>query len=187
MMKTQQELQLHYWGPHYEMVKEYNAKHGTDIQPWESVRFWDSKSCGFLGNPLFNDRLGHYDFALTILYDDKRKEHRPVFVGDTVYDKLIAIKLKVIDYDTLQCDDLKFTNLNWDKLSWNQPAPKRTFNIGDKKLPCPKKNGLHTFDISARSPNCNPAFESFHFNSAEELADFYNGVRDILTAARDKE
>lgn len=129
MMKTQQELQLHYWGPHYEMVKEYNAKHGTDIQPWESVRFWDSKSCGFLGNPLFNDRLGHYDFALTILYDDKRKEHRPVFVGDTVYDKLIAIKLKVIDYDTLQCDDLKFTNLNWDKLSWNQPAPKRTFKL----------------------------------------------------------
>lgn len=85
-MKTQQELQLHYWGPHFDMVKEYNAKHGTNIEPWECVKsVWIN---AFTHHPDFSG--SGYTFAVTILYDDKRNEHRPVFVGDRLYAKLLG-------------------------------------------------------------------------------------------------
>ena len=193
-MKTQQELIQAYWGPGgiVDTVKEYNAKHGCNVKPWECVKLighsgeWENTyGC----NPLFDSKAGIFHFALTILYDDKRKEHRPVWEGSELYanncTKPLTIKGKSEQWGYLSVGEC--TNYAISILSWNPPTQKRTFKIGDMELPCPKKNGLHTFDISARSPNCNPAFESFHFNSAGELAYFYNIVRDILTASIDKE
>lgn len=54
-MKTQQELLLHYWGPHYDMVNEYNAKHGCDVKPWECVRN-SLIHIGYKEHPTFIDR-----------------------------------------------------------------------------------------------------------------------------------
>lgn len=109
------------------MAKEYNRKHDACVMPYECVKF-KSKIMNdhpgyFFGNP------DYYTFALTILYDDKLKEHRPVFVGDKVYDKKIPQELEVIDSDTLQYGVLRFTDLDWDKISWNPPTPKRTFKL----------------------------------------------------------
>lgn len=128
-MKTQQELMQAYWGPDgtVDMVKEYNAKHGCDVQPWECVKHVNEGK--FDAHPQFAGKPWNYTFALTILYDDKHKEHRPVFVGDKVYDKKIPQELEVIDSDTLQYGVLRFTDLDWDKISWNPPTPKRTFKL----------------------------------------------------------
>lgn len=114
-MKTQQELQLHYWGPHYDMVKEYNAKHGTYIQLWECVKYENINT--YTDHPPFrNDNTEDYTFAITILYDDKRKEHRPVFVGDRVYEKDTGDLCQISGYDTHSID--------FSLMSWNEPAYK---------------------------------------------------------------
>ena len=128
-MKTQQELMQAYWGPGgtVDMVKEYNVKHECDVKPWECVR---TPSVEYENHPVFVLKEdGEYTFALTILYDDKHEEHRPVFAGDKVYDKKIPKEFEVIDSDTLQYGALRFTDLDWDKISWNPPTPKRTFKL----------------------------------------------------------
>lgn len=137
-MKTQQELQLHYWGLHYDMVKEYNAKHGTNIQPWECVKY---KGCiaGVLCD--FSNDHSVYEFALTILYDDKLKEHRPVFVGDKVYHKEYGIEREIVSGNLVSDFAEKF--------SWNPPTPKRTFKLNDMELPCPTyKEGGYMLEIT---------------------------------------
>ncbi len=177
-MKTQQELQLHYWGPHYDMVKEYNAKHGCDVKPWECVL------CAELpfGDHPFFDGTASYKFAITILYDDKRKEHRPVFVGSTIYCRGNRKGEYVVSNDGATRDDGQgySVDLIQDYLSWNPPAPKRTFKIGDKELPCPKREnqgGYHTFVCG----------EPFLFDTLEDCAEFKTKLIALITAARDKE
>lgn len=113
-MKTQQELMQAYWGPGgtVDMVKEYNAKHGCDVRPWKCVRLGDNL---IERHPSFDFPPDYYTFALTILYDDKRKEHRPVFVGDRLW--------KGQHWVVIESD------LYVDNLSWHPPAPKRTFIV----------------------------------------------------------
>ena len=134
-MKTQQELMQAYWGPGgtVDMVKEYNAKHGTNIQPWECIRYTSAVKFHHTNHPGFASRRDEPKFAITILYDDKLKEHRPVFAGDKVYDKKIPKELEVIDSDTLQYGVLKFTDLDWDKISWNPPTPKKWYRVAEMR------------------------------------------------------
>ena len=115
-MKTQQELMQAYWGPGgtVDMVKEYNEKHGCDVKPWRCVRIKGTGSL-FCDHPSFSPETGVYELALTILYDDKLKEHRPVFVGDRLWNGQHWV---VIESD-----------LYVDNLSWNPPKPKRTFKL----------------------------------------------------------
>lgn len=115
-MKTQQEYQLYYWGPHFEMVKEYNAKHGCDVKPWECVKLGDDT---MESHPSFDFPAENYTFAVAILYDDKRKEHRPVFVNDRLCLKNVETYLEVTG-----C--VKITEEHY---AWNQPAPKKWFRV----------------------------------------------------------
>ena len=121
-MKTQQEFQLHYWGPHFEMVKEYNAKHGCDVKPWECVKTPCVMYENHPGFILKDDN--EYTFALTILYDDKRKEHRPVLVGDKIY----CVTGNGQPWTVSSIAAIAKPGA-WDKWSWNPPTPKRTFKI----------------------------------------------------------
>lgn len=127
-MKTQQELMQAYWGPGgtVDMVKEYNAKHGCDVQPWECVRSdWANT---FTQHPTFGNP-GSYYIALTILYDDKLKKHRPVWGGSELYylgDKVI-VKDICNGVLTFECGGV--VSLSSMKISWNPPTPKRTFKL----------------------------------------------------------
>lgn len=169
-MKTQQELMQAYWGPGgtVDMVKEYNAKHSCDMKPWRCIRLVGTGSL-FCDHPSFAAELGAHTFALTILYDDKRKEHRPVFVGDRLWLKHIGIWHEV----TRGCDIVSYD------YSWNPPTSKRTFKIGDMELPCPGKyyNGalLGLFGID------------YFFKTVEDRNKVTSAITDILTAARDKD
>ena len=92
-LQTQQELMQAYWGPGgtVDMVKEYNAKHGCDVKPWECVKA-NGVEWLVAGNTGFDSNM-NYTFAITILYDYNRKEHRPVWVGSELYyldEKVIA-------------------------------------------------------------------------------------------------
>lgn len=176
-MKTQQELLLHYWGPHYDMVKEYNAKHGTNIRPWECVKHVNEGK--FDAHPQFAGKPWNYTFALTILYDDKRKEHRAVFVGDKVYHKETGIE-RTIRTVALMSDFAE-------KFSWNPPTPKRTFKIGDVDLPCPVytphndnvvKVGIYTEETGGT--------DYFMFETLDQAIKVKQAICEILSAARDK-
>lgn len=163
-MKTQQELQLHYWGPLHEMVKEYNQKHGSDVKPWECVKCEGD----FKQYPKFTARPEAYTFAITILYDPERKEHRPVFVGDKLY--LNGQEFTVG----------KQALIHEDRFSWVPPAPKRTFKLSDMELPCPEKRTEGGFLVTV----CG---ETFAFSTFRDCYDFKTKLMSILTAARDQE
>lgn len=130
-MKTQQELLLHYWGPHYDMVKEYNVKHGCDVKPWKCVKLGNDP---MEQHPAFDIPVDNYTFALTILYDDKRKEHRPVFVGSRLWLNHIGTFVEVTG-------EVKITPRDY---SWNPPKPKRTF-----KLEFTEEEFKHLCDITS--------------------------------------
>lgn len=170
-MKTQQEYQLHYWGPHYDMVKEYNAKHECDVKPWECVRFGDSQESfsKTYGHPTFEAFCG-FHFAVTILYDDKRKEHRPVFVNDRLW-------LKNLETYSEVTGCMKITEKHY---AWDTPAPKRMFKIGDKYLPSPVKKGEGEY-ISRVCGN------EFYFTNYDDRNALDNILYELLTEARDKE
>lgn len=175
-MKTQQELMQAYWGPGgtVDMVKEYNAKHGCDVKPWECVKLGNDP---MEQHPVFDFPADSYTFALTILYDDKLKQHRPVFVGDKIYDKNGTGAPWTISYPVSANFEA------WNKWSWNPPTPKRTFKLGDLELPCPVKDnmGIHNdFFLQV-------GHYYFCFNSMADRNDVAAALYDLLTAARDKE
>jgi len=175
-MKTQQELMQAYWGPGctVDMVKEYNVKHGCDVKPWECVKYEGNSSLWQGDHPRFDGQHYSYTFALTILYDDKRKEHRPVFLGDNVYH---------IDGNG---DPWTVSNVAanakpgaWGKWSWNPPTPKRTFTINDNELNCPINdvNGCRLDFLGV----------DYYFKSMHDRNKVASVISNILCAARDKE
>ena len=62
-----------------ELCGEYNKENGTNIQPWECVRY--NGKFIFSNHPTFlaTQNLSKYGFAIDILED------KPVFHGDTLY------------------------------------------------------------------------------------------------------
>lgn len=173
-MKTQQELMQAYWGPGgiVDMVKEYNEKHGCDVKPWECVK-QDLVTWSFDDYTEFSG--GSYTFALTILYDDKRKEHRPVFVGDKIY----CVTGNGQPWTVSSIAAIAKPGA-WDKWSWNPPTPKRTFKLGDKEFLCPVKERTNTL---IRMSGENIYFQE----NSSDYKSLCKHIRDILTAARDKE
>lgn len=177
-MKTQQELMQAYWGPGgtVDMVKEYNEKHGCDVKPWECVKdtVTGDVCCH---DPAFVNDHDQYSIALAILYDDKSKEHRPVFVGNKIYDKNGTGTPWTISYPVSANFEA------WNKWSWNPQTPKRTFKLNDVELPCPVKDsiGIHNdFFLQV-------GHYYFGFNSVADRNDVAAAMYDLLTAARDKE
>lgn len=183
-MKTQQELMQAYWGPGgtVDMVKEYNAKHGCDVKPWECVKYEGNSSLWRGDHPRFDGQHYSYTFALTILYDDKLKKHRPVFVGDKLYVKINGeeTRMEVGGSSIVNSVITAAGDRVLSYLSWNPPTPKRTFKLNDVELPCPEKRnegGFNTFVCG----------ESFLFDTLQDCSEFKTKLMALLTAARDKE
>lgn len=179
-MKTQQELMQAYWGPGgiVDMVKEYNEKHGCDVKPWKCVKTPCVMYENHPGFVLKDDN--EYTFALTILYDDKLKEHRPVFVGSELYykERLITVDGRMKGEDYLR--DGLLNSYETGLLSWNPPTPKRTFKLNDLELPCPVRKGEGEYVSSV----CGIEYYFTDYNDRNKVA---SAIANILIAARDKE
>jgi hypothetical protein len=171
-MKTQQELMQAYWAPGgtVDMVKEYNEKHGTDVKPWECVKC----DGDFNRHPEFTALPEAYAFALTILYDDKRKEHRPVFVGDKIY----CVTGNGQPWTVSSIAAIAKPGA-WDKWSWNPPTPKRTFMLNDVEVPCPVNSEDGTCLVIGN--------KVFYFETLEQRTLVCHALVELLTAARDKD
>lgn len=189
-MKTQQELMQAYWGPGgtVDMVKEYNAKHGCDVKPWECVK---TPCVMYENHPGFIIKGDNeYTFALTILYDDKRKEHRPVFVGDTLYFDECGDSKYTVEENGYSVHGEYIHGYDWRRndlssWSWNPPTPKRTFKLNDVELPCPLKTEPCADNLNYATL-CNDGQE-FYFESTEYKMQWRKAFTKLLTAARDKE
>lgn len=155
-MKTQQELMQAYWGPGgtVDMIKAYNAKHGCDVKPWECVKYEGNSSLWQGDHPRFDGQHYSYSFALAILYDDKRREHRPVFVGETLYfnecgDSKYTVKENGYSVHGEYIHGYDWRRNDLSSWSWNPPTPKRTFKLNNLELPCPTyKEGGHMLEIT---------------------------------------
>lgn len=180
-MKNNLDPRREYWGRVHDMVDAYNEKHGTDVRSWECVRYRGTKF-GFQCHPSDMVLSGHVKFAVAIV------EGSPVFVGDTVYDKLLSYPLTVENGDSLiygTC--LRFNELDWDKISWNPPKKPRTFTLNGVELPCPvepKKvrdgSEVHELTMSEHNP-------PFWFLSKQDRNSVRAAIISILSEARDKE
>lgn len=178
-MKTQRELNVHYWTVIHDMVEAYNKEHSADVKPWECVKYegsvWSYKARS--SQPQFDCSADLYQFAVAILYDEQDKVHKPVFPGDTVYEKLLPFEFTVVDANTLERDALKFKGLDWSKFTWHKPQPKRTFEINGVELPCPVVGGDYIVDIN------NVQFE---FETLDDCVAVQVTLSKLLTEARDK-
>lgn len=176
-MKTQRELNVHYWCDIHDMIYAYNNAHpGADVKPWECVKLDGYAWRSAITYPTFHCDPGRYQFAVAILFDEQAEIHKPVFLGDTVYLIDGGRSLTVMS-DTQECITSKY----W---SWHKPQPKRTFEINGVELPCPMKD----------APECNfDEHTTIYFNAKEfyfdSLADkdkWEHAFANLLTEAREK-
>lgn len=160
-----EELNMEYWGRVVPMVRDYNARHGTNLTPGECV--WHATvGLTHKSHPSFDDSNPDvYKFAVAIL------EGKPLFIGDTVYHKQSGIE-RIINTSELS-DDFE------DNFTWQQPKPKRTFTLNGVELPCPI-DGVGSYPMSVRGI-------TFYFNSAEDRSATYNAIIDTLVEARGKQ
>ena len=104
-----------------EMCEKYNKEHGTDVKPWECVKYEGDPVLG--KNPMFHGDPAKYTFAIAIL------EARPVFVGDKVLFKNLRVWNVV--------SELLYPGIiNDNTCSWNTNP---TVTINGVELPRPLK------------------------------------------------
>ncbi len=148
-----------------DMCDSYNEEHGTDIKPWECVRYVRGDAVPNETFLLAAINVGcPLTFALAII------EGKPVFRGDDLYIKG-ADKPYLINWD--------YINVNWDEWTWEPPAKKRTFTLNGVELPCPVKdmNGCFLDFLGM----------DYYFESVADRNKVSSVIYNLLTAARDKE
>lgn len=162
-MKTYKENLRAYLGV-IEMCEKYNKEHGTDVKPWECVKYRGGIILD--GNPLFNGDADKYTFAIAIL------EAKPVFVGDKVWFK--NVKLWSVITESLYPD-----GINDKSCSWNPP----TVIIDGVVLPRPLKEpstSVGRFTSSYTDGN-------FYFSNYQDYQQWEVYFVSLLIEARDKE
>ena len=184
-MKTQRELNLHYWGAIHDMVEAYNKEHpGADVKPCECVRSASSK-LPYESHPQFSEESIYYQFAVAILYDEQAGVHRPVFPEDRLYNKVCEGIEYIAKEDGLQVVGSSSLIRVWKNgmhrnLTWHKPEPKRTFEINGVELPCPEKEGDFVLTIYGAGRR------KFNFNNSDAYIRVYDAINELLTEARDK-
>lgn len=155
-----------------DMCDAYNKDHGTDIKPWECVKWRNHPESNwgtYTGTPYFHEFIeDEITFAIAIL------EGRPVFVGDRLFE-VCSERYFIVDEDT---------TTEWiNTCTWTPPTKKRTFMLNGVELPCPVKvNKL--LPVSRRME-----IDSFYFyfDSQEDKKNAAGKLICLLTEARDKE
>lgn len=135
-MKTQRELNLKYWNEIHPMVEAYNKDQKTDIHPCQCVRLnIEGHLVYFSGVPNFNSSTGFYEFAVAILYDEKAKQHRPIFENDRLY--LFGEVAIAEEFGVRSLESINYFGYGAEcfesNVSWSKPK-KRTFEINGFQL-----------------------------------------------------
>lgn len=186
-MKTQRELNQHYWGILHEMVGAYNKTNSADVKPWECVRYdgalWSEMA--ILSAPQFDQSSARYQFAVAILYDEQAGVHRPIFENDRLFllgEEAIAEKFGVKSLEGI-CYFGYGAECFEKNVSWHKPKPKRTFEINGVELPCHvRKRTPHTVNLEHDG-----VWVPLYFETLDEASEFYNKLRGIFINARDLE
>ena len=145
------------------MCEKYNARHGTDVKPWDCVKYRGDPILD--GNPMFTGDADKYTFAVAIL------EAKPVFVGNKVW-------LKNVKSWTVITESLYPDGINHKSCSWN--PPKRAIMLNGIELPRPLKEPStsdHRFTYNGR----------FYFNDYHEYQQWEDYFTTLLREARDGE
>lgn len=156
---------------------------GTKLEetPWKGVRY---DSCEFSfedvdHHPNFKGDPAKYEFAVAVLED------KPVFVGDEIYHKLEAIKVRVVNTTIVKSCDTNTNhgiNINEDYFTWTPPAPKRTFTLNGVELPCPvDETSFDAMHNILHIGHC-----AFKFENKEDRKRVVCMLINLLTEARDK-
>lgn len=176
-----EQLNLQYWTRTVPMVRQYNEENKCDVKPWDCVRVKGIES-PLSGHPAFGS-IGEYHIAVALVYDYETETHRPVHVGDVLYDKRNGTKL-VTEGDQWRMADGSAWCLamgNAKLLSWQPPKPKREFEVNGEKLPCPVPRW------SPRSAQLRIDGTLYCFNSSEDRDVVRTAINKILLDARNKD
>lgn len=177
-MKTQRELNLHYWGHLHDMVDAYNKDHpGADVKlrecvKWRNIHSSDNVFKTYVSDPIFTNRNDENIFAVAILYDEQAGVHRPVFHSDTIYHVPDGERIIIGTGSVIKPNDSKY-------FSWHKPEQKRTFEINGVDLPCPVKNENAPQRLFVWG-------ETFYFDRVGDDAVWRDAIRSLLKEARDK-
>ena len=186
------ELNREYWGRVHDMCD------GTDVKPWECVRYFNKNFVSFSRHPIFEELINHlreWHFAVAILKDDHTGLDRPVFVGDTLYDKTrhqFSFKVKgSLGINGFLCERQPTGPLNIqldsEDATWRLPKPKRTFTLNGVELPCPDKGVTGNYVALIYFQNGKArASNDFFFGSEEDCFDFCDKLNQIFESAYPK-
>lgn len=170
------ELNREYWGRVHDMCE------GTELEdaPWECVK--REVVANFYNHPKFSENPDYYEFAVAVL------EGKPVFVGDTIYDKCDGQKMEIISIDKdgdmvakNQAHKELSMHFHPDDFTWTPPAPKRIFTLNGFELPCPDQ-AKHDFTQEYVEITNVP----FFFDKLEDARKVKDALVNLLTEARDK-
>lgn len=158
-----------------ELMREYvrvsDMCKGTDVKPWECVKY--AGNTGFYNHPNFIKNTESMEFAIAIL------EGRPVFVGCKLWFKDECKKVTVYGKRDGYIDTNEFGTIGYSGLSWTPPTKKRTFMLNGVELPCPDRaDDGHVLMI---------ANGIFYFNEKEDMFKVQHALKKLITEARDKE
>ncbi len=169
MEMTLATLNVKYWSYINDMVDVYNILHKSDVKPWECVRF-SLQGKPFKEHPVFQDKDGEYTFAVGILYDEVEKKHKPVFVGDKLFNA-VGVRTVVTE------------GMNISLLSWNETKKqKKNLSVNGYKLPAPEKVILPDVDYHY----INIGGETFAYEDEDEYKLASDIIMCILKEVRDK-
>lgn len=169
-MVTLQELNIKYWSTMVDMVNKYNAANKADVKPWECVDF-SLKKKPFDNHPIFQVESGEYVFAVSILYDDVLRKHRPVFPGDRLW-------MKGVPWPVTDGVIIDPTTLSWNR----EKKARKNLNVNGNKLPAPEKTVLPNIDYHY----IEIGGESFAYEDEDDYNKASELIRKILREARDK-
>ena len=150
-----------------EMCEKYNKEHGTDVKPWECVKYRGGQI--LYDHPRFDGELDNYTFAISIL------EAKPVFVGNKIW-------LKNAQQFITMSDLINSAGIRDDCCSWNPPK-RETVIINGVELPRPLKEP----STNGKSFTYVCGTRHFHFNDYQEFRKWENYFTTLLLEAIDKE
>ncbi len=115
---------------HREWARVLDMCEGTEVNP--NICWGYQGNRGDNGVPKFTQDPGSYEFSVAIL------EGKPVFFGDTIYNKRLGSCHTVTD-------GTHISDVCWSGYSWN--PPKKTFLMNGEELPCPDRSDKYELRI----------------------------------------
>lgn len=143
-----------------DMCDAYNKEHGTDVKPWECVKYSDNDF--FKSHPNFNWEISGYEFAVAIL------EGRPVFVGDEIFGKMSG---EGFDWDNWNDFDIHNISLYY---TWTKPT--RTFTLNGVAPVVDRLDEDYALDIGRKYV--------YWFRSREDRDAALHALKNILDEAK---